>query len=378
MDFKKLEYHLDNLKVFDIKEYDLCVKLNGKEIFRKMDGFADYNCTKAVNKDSLRWIYSMTKIVTAITILRLAEKNVLSIDDEVAKYLPEYGFLNVIDKNGVKPAQNKLLIWHLLAMQSGMNYDINSPYLSDARKNKNASTRELVRAMAKEPLQFEPGTDALYSLSHDVLAAVAEVATNKSWLNILQDEIFTPLDITDIGFHPNAEQKKRFTQQYLYDENFYCCNVTGMENPFMLSDNYESAGAGLFCSTDSYSKIIDALANDGVAENEYVVLKKESIDLMRKNRIKDNKWFCNKLGYGYGLGVRVLVDRNLARTCTGDNEFGWDGAASSYNLIDPQNHISIVFSTHIRGTQLLNSVLSPQTCNLVYESLGLATPYIEK
>ncbi len=374
MDFTKLNNHLDGLAAFDVREYDLCVRQNGKEIFRKMDGFADAEATKPIGKDSLRWIYSMSKVITAVTILRLVERNLLSLDDEVAKYLPEYGELTVKCENGVRPARNRMLIWHLLSMQSGMNYDLTSPSLREARKDKNASTRELVRAMAKEPLEFEPGTGALYSLSHDVLAAIAEVVLNKPWHEILKEALFVPLGITEIGFHPTEEQKTRFTQQYEYDNGYHRCRRISMENPFRLSERYESGGAGLFCGTDAYSALIDPLANGGVAANGYVVLKPETIDLMRRDHIVDKHWFC-KPGYGYGLGVRVLVDRDLAHTRTGDAEFGWDGAAASYNLIDPENHISIVFSTHIRGTELFNKAVSPQTCNLVYEGLGIAKPY---
>ena len=371
MNFGKLEAHLNNMMCeFDVKEYDLIVKQNGKEVFRKMAGFSDAAGTKPINENNLRWIYSMTKVITSITIMRLIEKGLLNLNDLLSKYLPEYNNMTVKSESGLVPAKNTIRIWHLLSMQSGMDYFLDSQPLKEARKNPKATTREIVRAMASKPLCFEPETDALYGLSHDVLAAVAEVICGKTWYTILKEELFSPLGITDIGFHPSNEQKSRFTQQYCYDEKSNKCLVHNMNNMFCLSDIYESAGAGLFCKTEDYSVIIDSLANGGIAYNGYRVLSQESINKMRENRIKHNGFFI-KDGYGYGLGVRTLVDRNAAKTITGDGEFGWDGAASSYNLIDPENHLSIVFSTHILGTNLFNSNLSPKTCNLIYELLGI-------
>lgn len=91
---------------------------------------------------------------------------------------------------------------------------------------------------------------------------------------------------------------------------------------------------------------------------------------MRTNQVPNNGCI-NKTGYGYGFGVRTLIDKEKARSLSPIGEFGWDGAASSYNVIDPENKIAIGFFTHITGTSFFNNVISPQIRNLVYEALEI-------
>ena len=273
-------------------------------------------------------------------------------------------------QDGVKKAQNDLLIWHLFGMRSGMTYDLWSSELKKARENENATTRELVAAMAKEPLLFEPGTAYNYSLSHDVLAAVAEVITGKTFHEFLKDEIFTPLGMTDIGFHPTEEDMKRFAKQYMYDGYKFKCNEYPKTCAYRLSEKYESGGAGLFATNDEYMKVLDALANGGKAENGYQLLKPETIDILRKPTMSVAEAF-GKVGYRYAHGVRVMTNKEEGQSLSPLGEFGWDGAAASYGMVDTENNISLVFTTHVLGFGRCYSEIHPQLRNRVYIGLGL-------
>lgn len=370
MDFTKLKYFIDSLEFLDVRACDILVKKDHKEVFRHSMGYSDLEKTKPVSKDDLYWVYSMTKVITVTAALRLVERGKLGLDDKVSDYLPEFADITVMDGDKVKKAEKAMLIRHLFSMQSGLDYDLDAPAIKEARERADATTREVVAAMAKKPLLFEPGERYQYSLSHDVLAAVVEVISGKTYHEYLKEEIFNPLGMTDIGFEPNEEQKTRFSQQYRYDQQTFTCNPIPSVNSFKLSQKYESGGAGLFTSLDTYMKVIDALANKGTAESGYQLLKPETIELMRINQQKEGVYA--KPGYGYGLGVRVMIDKERGRSLGPLGEFGWDGAACSYNLIDPDNGIAIVLTLHILNFSMCYDTVHTYIRNLVYQALGLA------
>lgn len=374
MNFEGLKKYIDALPaVYDVKSCDVSVRYKHKEVFRHSIGYSDVECTKPTAPTDLQWIYSMTKVITTTAVMRLVMRGELSTDDKVSKYLPEFENLTVKTADGIKNATKPMLIWHLFAMRSGLNYNLSTPSIKEALANNKLTTRELVAAMAKEPLEFEPGDGYYYSLSHDVLAAVAEVVTGKSFYEFLCDEMFIPLGMTDTGFKPNEEQKKRFTTMWLVDPKRFVCNPMECKCVFNLSSEYESGGAGLFTTTDDYMKVIDALANGGIAENGYEVLCQKGIEKLTEITTKDNEPPLGKVGYKYGHGVRVMVDPEAAgnESLSPIGEFGWDGAASAYNLIDPINNIAIVFMTQIHGFGRSYVEIQPQIRNRVYMSLGL-------
>jgi CubicO group peptidase (beta-lactamase class C family) len=110
-------------------------------------GYADLAANKPMRADCLFWIASMTKPVTATAVLMLQDEGKLSVDDPVAKYLPELANLKTADG---KPA--KLTLRHLLTHTSG---------LAEATKEESQAARklaDLVPHYAERPLRFEPGS----------------------------------------------------------------------------------------------------------------------------------------------------------------------------------------------------------------------------
>ena len=142
-----------------------------------------------------------------------------------------------------------------------------------------------------------------------------------------------------------------------------------------MTDRYESGGAGLYSSAETYSLFVDALACGGVGATGKRILKPETIDLMRTEQLK--KYLVNSEysapagpGYGYGLGVRTLIDKSQGqRSSLG--EFGWDGVAGSYMLVDPKYNLSIFFAMHVRGWPTLIGDTHARIRDLTYTVLGL-------
>ena len=221
----------------------------------------------------------------------------------------------------------------------------------------------MVKAYANEPLGFEPGTRYCYSLSHDVLAAVVELVSDMSFGEYLKENVFDICEMENTGFAINDEIRSRMCSQYEFVEHTASAKLIEKENPFILTPAYQSGGAGLISSVDDYCKFATELANGNR------LLKSETINLMRRNHLEPRPWEDFQTvskGYSYGLGVRVdAVGRFAAK-----GEFGWAGAAGTYALIDPDNHIAIFYATHIMNHgRYLHETLHPAIRDAVYSIL---------
>ena len=374
MDFKKLDRFIEQMPLRGIPIMDVTASMDGEIIYRKSVGFSDGEKTKAVCPSDIYWIFSATKVITCTAAMRLVESGVIFLDDPVSKYIPEFAHLKVKQKDGtIVDAANTMTIEHLFTMTGGLTYDLETPNMKEA-KAADLSTVDMVRRMTADPLVFEPGTHYRYSLCHDVLGAVVEVASGMRFSEYLQKNIFDPLGMVDIGFRPNEEQKSRFSAIYSHKAGNRTCKQVPLVNRFILGSDYDSGGAGLFSTVDEYMKLITALSLGGTAKNGYKVLSEESVRMMGENRLCTdalNDFVTGRLyGYGWGLCGRAHIDPIMSDGRTPVGEFGWDGAAGAYVLVDPTNHIALYIGTHIFNAQYLYNVAHPQIKNMLYEALG--------
>jgi CubicO group peptidase (beta-lactamase class C family) len=142
-----------------------------------------------------------------------------------------------------------------------------------------------------------------------------------------------------------------------------------------LSDNYESGGAGLISTSNDYILFLDAMCNGGVSREGYKLLSLESINEMRTDQLhgasKKDFGLLEKFGYSYGLGVRTLVDREISGARSPLGEFGWDGAAGAYALIDVENRMAIFYAQHVLGCGYAYGIVHPKIRDLAYEMLQI-------
>jgi len=314
-----------------------------------------YNGVNKVNGNEILCMFSMTKPLISVLVLRLIEENKLSLDDEVSKYLPCYKDAYVLDENGNK--KNVIItIKHLLTMSAGFNYNLSSKSIQKIkeRTNNKATTLEVINALIEEPLDFIPGEKFQYSLCFDVLGAVIEIVSGKRLSNYMDEIIFKPLNM-------NNSTLKRIKENIPY--NYICDNagnITKSEyNPyfdFVMTENYESAGAGLISTVEDYIKFADAIASGGCTKDGYKLLNEESINLIKEvhissGNVKNNFTCVQGDDYSYGLGVRTRIKELPCGLPI--SEFGWDGAAGSYVMIDTKNKISIVIGMNLLGWPII-------------------------
>ncbi len=374
-DFRKVVEYIDSLQDVDINLCGIEIRQGHDILLRHFMGYADAEKKVKLCDEHLYWLFSCTKVITCLAANRLIEEGRLALDDTLDKYLPEFENMLVKTENGPVPAKNKITILDLITMSAGFTYDFWTPDYAEAKKNGLKTTRELVSVLANRPLEFEPGTDYRYSLCHDVLAAVIEVVTGMKYGEYLDEIMFTPLDIKNMGFHLTPAQEKRMTVQYEHDSIFSKATASEPGNAYCLSEEYESGGAGLFSNLSDYSKIIDAVANGGVAENGYRLLKEETVASLTLNRLKTEAQFRSYTqsprwwGYGYGLCGRVMMNPLASLSKSNVGEFGWDGAACSYVIIDPSEKLSVFLTTHVLGCGYLYERAHPYIRNLIYEAI---------
>ncbi len=375
MNFEKLTAYLDSLSSVGVPGCDLAVYRDHEPIYRHMAGFRDAQRTELMRGDETYCLYSCTKLFTTCAAMQLIERGRLDLDDPVSAYLPAYARLTVRDGGEVRPARRTMTIRHLMSMQSGLDYDLQSPAVAAvlAETKGLADARQVADAKAKDPLCFEPGTDYLYSLSHDVLAAVIEVASGRRFSDYLKENLFDPLGLDTITFAPDEAMTARMCAQYrINDEDNRMVLVERTANDYRLTPNYESGGAGLFCDVKDYVAFADALACGGRTRDGARILSPRMIQLWSANQLgpKARATFddLNRMGYSYGLGVRTRVDTSVGgRGQIG--EFGWDGAAGAWVMIDPVNHVSAFYAMHVRNFGYCYDVIHPTLRDLIYGAL---------
>ena len=376
MDFAKLDKFIDDMPKRGLPMFDLAVSYKGEIVYRHMSGHSDEALSKPASENDIYWIFSNTKVLTCIAAMRLVETGVISLDDKLSKYISEFEKMFVRNQDGsIVPAKNSITLLHLFTMTAGFDYNMNAATIREAVAA-GGYTVEVAKAIAKNPLGFEPGTHYRYSLCHDVLAAVVEVASGMRFADYVEANVFKPLGMTDTGFRPNAEQASRISAMYNYHSGLNKAIPTESTNKYYsLCDNYDSGGAGLFSTVSDYMKMLTAMAIGGTTKDGYHLLSKETIEMMGKNRLCDEarKDFSTTrcAGYGWGLCGRAHVDPVISLSKSAVGEFGWDGAAGALSMMDAKNQVALYLGTHVKGCQYIYHKIHPEIINMVYEALGI-------
>lgn len=369
----------------------VAVYKDGKEVFRYASGLADIRKKKPLTGDEHVYIYSCSKIATVTAGLQLLEQGKILLSDPLYEYIPEFKEMYVQDLNGeVVRAKNLITIGNLFSMTAGLAYDMNSAGFQQAQKvtNGKCDTVETIKCIAKDPLLYEPGTHWRYSLGHDVLAAVISVVSGKKFRDYMKENIFDPLQMNKTVYHLNDEIAANMAPQYTFvptagevtdyveaqksgKGNEGKFKDVGLENCYILGDEYDSGGAGIITTMDDYVKLMEALANFGKGLNGERILSRYTVDLMRTNsltneQMKDFDW-KQMLGYGYGLGVRTHINRAISGMNSSLGEFGWGGAAGAAAIIDPTEHLAVFYVQHTLNPR--EEFYQPRLKNVVYSCL---------
>ena len=191
----------------------------------------------------------MTKPVTIVAMMILHEQKKFKFNDNLSKYIPAFKNLTYKDGNEIKKCKKALKIIHLLTHTSGYRYydqdplPIKIPNYESVHPNQTQfnDLSSYVEAVAKQPLEFEPGSRYLYGINQAILGRVIEVISGKSFEEFLRENIFNPLDMKDTGFSMTKEQRERFQPLWINSEN-----IKGFT--YLLDENtYSPSSKAHFC-----------------------------------------------------------------------------------------------------------------------------------
>lgn len=364
--FQKTKALCDSFLELGIPGFDLMVCRDGECVLRYMNGYSDRENQIPMQGNELYDIFSCSKPITVTAAMQLWEKGLFQLDDRLCDYMPEFTHMTVREEDTVRPAVNPIRIRDLFQMTAGFSYDLNTPSLMQLRADTDGRcpTRELCRALAKEPLLFEPGDRYRYSLCHDVLAALVEVLSGQPFADYVKQHIFDPLGMTHSDFLLPLDDYDKLASLYRYDNqtNRVELHPNGNIPQYRLGSEHASGGAGCVSTVEDCMKFLEALRVGNV------LLKKETMDVIHANRLTDHQRRTFPLPFhNYGLGLRVPVPGQL------HTDYGWGGAAGAFLTADVPHGLSIYYSQHViqSPVQTLRSNLYPA---ILEDMFGLHLP----
>ncbi len=302
-------------------------------------GLADLESGRPMAKDSLFWIASMTKPITALGVLMLVEEGKLALEDPVEKYLPEFRGQRLLKEKTdtqtvlVKPAR-PVTLKDLLTHTSGLT---GKGPLDDEALDV-LSLKEAVLTYGLTPLQFEPGSKWAYcNPGINVLGRLIEVASGEEYSRFLTKRLFKPLGMKDTTFWPGAgDLKKRLATSYKLTADGAALEpapIKYLTPPYSSKKRTPLAAGGLFSTAGDLLNLYRMLLNDGEWQGKRY-LSTDSLRLMTQNHTGDLKAGFTE-GMGMGLGFQVVVTPTGVTSTLSPGTYGHGGAHGTQGWIDP-------------------------------------------
>ena len=359
----------------------LLVQLHGEDIYYHDCGYMDAEAKRAPARGDVYRIFSMTKPITMTALLQLCERGALRLTDRVADYFPEFAATPVLYRNAegelvCEEQHTPITLLHLCTMTSGLPYPgKDSPAakvmqrLADELPDTMPTVTYIHEIGKRGALCFQPGAQWMYGYSHDVLGAVIELVSGQRFSAYLREHIFDPVGMPNTGFVVPSAKRASFAALYRQvEDGFRRDTDPALNEAFLSAPAFESGGAGIVSTIDDYAAFCRALARGGACANGRI-LSEASVADMARDRLNDAQratchWWPR--GYGYGVGVRTMVDPQKRFTTGSIGEFGWDGMAGTWMAVDPKRDMTMVFMQQmvpIPGPDPVGLSLMP----LVYE-----------
>lgn len=307
-------------------------------LHKEATGYADVASKRPMSDDTVFWIASMTKPVTAVAVMMLYDEGKLKPSDPVSKYIPEFADLQT--PSG-KPAN--LTITHILTHTSGLA----EAYSEEARKAK--TLKELVPFWVAKATAYEPGSKWAYNQSGiNAAGRIVEVISGMTFDEFLQKRLFDPLGMKDTTFYPTEEQQKRLATSYAKKKETGELEAVPPRSDFGSKDRPPQGNGGLFSTPRDYARFCQMLLNGGTLEGKKY-LSAEALKFINTPQTGDiptgffqNDTFGNRgKNYGWGLGTCVLKEphEGVAEVLS-PGSFGHGGAWGTQAWIDPKKGVA--------------------------------------
>lgn len=296
--------------------------------------------------DSLFRIYSMTKPIVSIAVMKLVEEGRLLISDPVSKYLPELGNLKVgVEEGGkfrLEPLARPITIQDLLRHTSGFTYgfvstgEVARRYQEAKLGHPKHDNAEIISRLAELPLLHQPGTHWAYSQSTDVLGRLLEVIHGTSLASVLETAILKPLGMGETTFSVPEQKLARLARPLPNDPD------TGAP-VVMIPTQKDSGGGGLYGTIVDYARFCQMLANGGALDGVRILGRKTlefaASDHLDEHVVIDPNLGLLPPGHGFGLGFAVRRATGIAAFPGSIGAYHWSGIAGTTFWIDPKEDL---------------------------------------
>jgi methyl acetate hydrolase len=310
----------------------------------------------AMTADSVFWIASMTKAITAAAGMQLVEQGKLSLDEPIGKVLPDLAARQVLDgfdargEPKLRPANKPITLRHLMTHTAGFAYNMwNGDMVQYLDKTGLPAVTTCKNDALKTPIMTDPGTRWEYGTNIDFVGKAVEAVSGKRLDAYLRDHLFTPLGMSDTAFKIGDAQRKRLVGMHQRNEDGSLGVI-----PFELEQEpeFHMGGGGLYGTAGDYLKFTQMILNKGKG-NGNQVLKPETVATMGQNHIGDLTMGKMTSSVAFATndvdlypdmakkwGLSFLI--NTAKTPEGRSpgSLAWAGLANTYYWIDPARDVA--------------------------------------
>ncbi|QWD31460.1 beta-lactamase family protein [Polynucleobacter paneuropaeus] len=353
------------------------INRKGRLIYSEVVGYQDKSANKAMSKDSIFRIYSMTKPLASVAAMILVEEGKMQLADPISKFMPEFANMQVSvgtkDSGGnmeysLVPAAKPITVQDLLRHTSGIGYPeiTSNPNIKKAYTDaglyvaggtdydqRRVTPQEMIAGIAKAPLSTQPGTNWEYGMSVDLLGRVVEVVSGKRLGDFLQDRVFTPLQMKDTAFSVPTDKKSRIAEPFATDP-FNKAPIKLLD--VTIKPNNDSGGAGAAGTAGDYLNFASMMLNGGELNGQRI-LSPMTVNLMASDMLGNRttvplspgQLLMGVDGYTFGLGFMVRQGQGLASVDGSPGEYMWAGAAGTFFWIDPKEQLAVVVMSQVPG-----------------------------
>jgi len=327
------------------------VAKDGKVQMLQAYGYQDLENKVEMKTDTIFRIFSMTKPVVGTALMILHDQGKFKLSDPVEKYIPEFKDAKVyqsLNEDGTMEtvaANHAMTIQELVSHTGGLTYmpplsggPVPSAYIKAKILDRNTPLDKMIPTLAGIPLNHQPGTQWVYSVSVDVQGYLIEVLSGQTLDVFLQEKIFEPLGMVDTSFYVTEEKAKRFSRKYLAKDGKL---IDTSDGSFLNKPKFFSGGGGLTSTANDYMQFTQMHLNKGELNGKRII-SEEAIDIMRSNLLPEN---ISNIGAFYpgnvfGVDFAVVDDADKANTPVGTH--WWWGIAGTWFWIDPVENIVFI------------------------------------
>lgn len=349
------------------------VAKGGNVVYKKAFGWKDIERQIPASPEDYYVMFSQTKAVTTVAFMTLVEKGLIGVDDPVSKYFPEIpdSVVTKVAEDGTyeaRPVKSPMTFAHLMSHSSGLNAgpvgQLRRARMQGGAAGRNAggaqpaaapagqrtgggntSARYLadeMKALAKYPLGFDPGSQWNYHISTNMLAYMVERISGKPLRQYVKETILEPLGMNNTDWYFAPEALDRFVKPYnLVDGKLEPASTMFSEGAVSTVQTYAEGAIGLNGPIEDYARFCQMLLNKGEF-NGRQILKPETVEQMTTiNRLPEEN--AGGKGFRFGLGFELYNAQKKPAPEVSNTAYAWGGLYGTEYVIDPENNMIVLF-----------------------------------